>query len=129
MFSHCIVLLIGTFIHTSFDHFIFYFLWIVLSGAAGLKLAHIISQQTNQTQHKLTLAIIAFLLHMAFLLYLHFAYHELAEEVSHALFDKAQELPARALEKSEPKIMKGIFYIIKKKISKFFGNVLFLKIF
>jgi hypothetical protein len=119
MFSHCVVLLIGTFIHTSHDHFIFYFLWITLSGAAGIKLALLISNQTAHPQHKVTIAAIALLIHMAFLLYLHFAYHELAEEVSHALFEKVTEsMPSRLLAKTEvvvnkpPSVMKGIINLI-----------------
>lgn len=103
MFSYCIVLLVGTFIHTSFDHFIFYFLWIVLSGAAGLKLAYVISVETQHPKHKFTIALVAFAIHLLFLLYLHFAYHELAEEVSHALFDKLENAPKASLDKSEVK--------------------------
>lgn len=113
MFSYCIVLLIGTFIHTSYDHYIFYFLWIVLSGAAGLKLVHIISEQTDHPNHKFTLALVAMFIHMAFLLYLHFAYHELAEEVSHALFEKAATLPGANLEKNildNSAVVKGIHF-------------------
>lgn len=91
LFSHCLVLLIGTFIHTSHDHAIFYILWIVLGGLSGLKVAYILFNNTPHPQHRISLAAGALFLHMIFLLYLHFAYHELAEEVSHALFDKGPE--------------------------------------
>ena len=118
MFSFCIVLLIGTFIHTSFDHFIFYFLWIVLSGAAGFKLAFVISQETQHPKHKFTLAAVALGIHMLFLLYLHFAYHELAEEVSHALFDKLDSVPKAAIDKpdvmNKASAVKGIYIHFNK---------------
>jgi len=91
LFSHCVVLFIGTFVHSSYDHFIFYFLWIFLCGAAGLKMANVLFCNTEHPQHKIGLAVGIFVFHMFFLLYTHFAYHELAEEVSHALFDKNLE--------------------------------------
>lgn len=99
LFSHCVVLLIGTFIHTSFDHFIFYFLWLVMGGAAGLKLAEIVFLNTGHPQHRITIAVGIFMVHMLFLLYTHFAYHELAEEVSHALYDKIENSPAKLFDK------------------------------
>lgn len=99
LFSHCIVLLLGTFIHTSYDHFIFYVLWLALGGAAGLKLAFIVYQNTPHPQYRITVAVTVAAVHMLFLLYTHFAYHELAEEVSHALFDKGLEnQPVKLLE-------------------------------
>ena len=98
LFSHCVVLFVGTFLHTSFDHFIFYFLWLFLSGAASLKLAYILFLNTQVTNYKIPLAAGIVVVHMSFLLYLHFAYHELAEEVSHALFDKLDNVPAQLAE-------------------------------
>jgi hypothetical protein len=79
LFSHCTVLFVGTFIHTSYDHYIFYFLWLLLSGAAGLKLAFIVFSNTPHPSYRIGLAAFVFMTHMIFLLYLHFAYHELAE--------------------------------------------------
>lgn len=99
MFSYCVVLLVGTFIHTSFDHFIFYVLWVGLVGASGLKLANIVFTHTPHPNYKIGLAIGIFLVHMFFLLYIHFAYHELAEEVNHALFEKENQMnePAKLM--------------------------------
>ncbi len=79
LFSHCVVLFVGTFLHTSFDHFIFYFLWLTLSGAASLKLAYLVFTKTQVPNYKIPLAIGIVVVHMGFLLYLHFSYHELAE--------------------------------------------------
>ncbi len=78
-FSHCIVLLVGTFIHTSHDHFIFYLLWTVLGSASGLKIAYIVFNNTQHPTYKTGLAISVYIINMLFLLYTHFAYHELAE--------------------------------------------------
>jgi len=74
-----VVLFVGTFLHTSYDHFIFYFLWIVLCGAAGAKLAYIVFIHTSHPKYKPLLALGILVFHMCFLLYIHFAYHELAE--------------------------------------------------
>ena len=97
MFSHCVVLFVGTFIHTSYDHFIFYLLWLVLGGAAALKLAYVIFSHTPHPNYRIPLAIGVALMHLGFLLYLHFAYHELAEEVSHVLMNKNENLPAKII--------------------------------
>lgn len=104
LFSHCVVMLIGTFIHTSFDHFLFYFLWLSLGGAAGLKLAYTVFTHTPHPRYRIGIAIGIFAIHMLFLLYIHFAYHELAEEVSHALFAKDESLPASLLNKVDSQI-------------------------
>ena len=38
LFSHCIVLFLGTVIHTSHDHVFFYLLWAVVGGLSALKM-------------------------------------------------------------------------------------------
>lgn len=109
LFSHCVVLLIGTFIHTNYDHIIFYFLWLGIGGAAGLKLALIVFQNIPHPQHRITTAAVVAIVHMLFLLYTHFAYHELAEEVSHALFDKELEnQPAKLIISETQKSILGV---------------------
>jgi len=54
-------------------------LWILLGGAAGLKLAFVVHQNTPHPQHRISVAIAIAAVHMLFLIYTHFAYHELAE--------------------------------------------------
>jgi dipeptide/tripeptide permease len=73
-------------------------LWILLGGAAALKLAYIIFSHTPHPNYRIPLAIGVALLHLGFLLYLHFAYHELAEEVSHILMNKIDNMPAKLSE-------------------------------
>lgn len=36
--SHCVVILVGTLIHTSHDHLFFYMLWAVFGGLSTLKM-------------------------------------------------------------------------------------------
>ena len=102
------VLFVGTFLHTSYDHFIFYFLWIVLCGAAGAKLAYVVFTHTSDLKYKPLLAFGIFAFHMFFLLYIHFAYHELAEEISHALNTSKDNLPAKLLSDLKPEAGMGI---------------------
>jgi len=85
LFSHCIVLFLATFIHTGYDHVLFYGLWIVVSGIAALRLALIIMSRTVNTRYRFLLSLFVLAMHMFYLLYLHFAYHALAETVAHAL--------------------------------------------
>lgn len=113
LFSHCVVMLIGTFIHTSFDHFIFYFLWLVLGGASGLKLAYTVFSHTPHPRYRIILAASIFVIHMGFLLYIHFAYHELAEEVSHALFGKDSNIPVSLINKVDNQIDNPSASIVK----------------
>ncbi|CAF0906016.1 unnamed protein product [Didymodactylos carnosus] len=87
LFSHCVVLLFATFIHTKHDHMLFYFLWAVIGGMAASKMASVVMARTLNQRYQLALAGFVAAMHMIFLLYLHFAYHELAENVAHALQD------------------------------------------
>lgn len=44
MFSHCIVLVVATFIHTDYDHLLFYSLWLVVGGIGALRMVEIEKQ-------------------------------------------------------------------------------------
>ncbi|OWF50544.1 protein YIPF3-like isoform X2 [Mizuhopecten yessoensis] len=84
LFGHCMVILLGTVIHTSHDHVFFYLLWAVIGGATTLKMVGIIVTRTSgQTQRIIVCAAVA-ALHLLFLLYLHFAYHQIVEDLSQA---------------------------------------------
>ncbi|CAF0735222.1 unnamed protein product [Rotaria sordida] len=85
LFSHCIVLFLATFIHTGHDHLLFYGLWCIVGGAAAVRMMFVIMTRTINPRYRLLLGLFVSAIHMFFLLYLHFAYHELAEIVSHAL--------------------------------------------
>jgi len=92
LFSHCVVLFIATFIHTKNDHLLFYSLWFFVSGLAAAKMASVIMARTLNQRYQLLLAAFVAATHMIFLLYLHFAYHELAENVAHAFNDESTSL-------------------------------------
>lgn len=53
----------------------------ILGGASGLKLANITFSNTPHPTYKIGLSAGIFLIHMFFMLYIHFAYHELAEGI------------------------------------------------
>ncbi|XP_041365998.1 protein YIPF3-like isoform X2 [Gigantopelta aegis] len=94
LFGHCIVLFLGTVIHTSHDHMFFYFMWGLVGGLTTLKMACVIySRSSGRTERMIVIAAIA-ALHLLFLLYLHFAYHTIVEEISDALRDKVAPQPA-----------------------------------
>ncbi|CAF1323630.1 unnamed protein product [Adineta steineri] len=85
LFSHCVVLLISTFIHTGHDHMLFYGLWAIVGGLAAARMSLVIMSRTTNRHHRILLGFMIIAIHMIFLLYLHFAYHQLAETVAHAL--------------------------------------------
>ncbi|XP_012940327.1 protein YIPF3 [Aplysia californica] len=86
--SHCIVILLGTVLHTSHDHMFFYLLWAGVGGLATLRMATIVMSRTRgQKERMIVIGTIA-ALHLLFLLYLHFAYHTIVEEISDALNEK-----------------------------------------
>ncbi|CAF2351192.1 unnamed protein product [Rotaria sp. Silwood2] len=89
LFSHCIVLCLATFIHTGHDHLLFYGLWCIVGGIAAMRMMFVIMARTINPRYRILLGLFVSAIHMLFLLYLHFAYHELAEIVSHALNNEA----------------------------------------
>lgn len=102
LFGHCVVLLVTYNIHF---HFLFYILWLLLGGLSTLRMvwtafpislcapstlvwcgfcvvpgqvAVLLSRTVGQTPRLLLCGTLA-LLHMLFLLYLHFSYHKIVE--------------------------------------------------
>lgn len=80
--SHCVVIFLGTIIHTSHDHLFFYALWAIVGGLSTLRMVSIILSRTHgQTQRMIVCGAVA-ALNLLFLLYLHFAYHQIVEDLS-----------------------------------------------
>ncbi|XP_033752245.1 protein YIPF3-like isoform X4 [Pecten maximus] len=97
LFGHCVVVLLGTIIHTSHDHMFFYLLWAIIGGATTLKMVGIIVTRTSgQTQRIIVCAAVA-ALHLLFLLYLHFAYHQIVEDLSQAFGGGGVQLPMKEI--------------------------------
>lgn len=82
MFGHCLVLFLGTLIHTSHDHVFFYFLWGTLGGLSTLRMVCIILSRVSAKAERAAAVVVLAVMHMLFLLYLHFAYHTIVEELS-----------------------------------------------
>ncbi|XP_015255758.1 PREDICTED: protein YIPF3 [Cyprinodon variegatus] len=76
LFGHCVVLLVTYNIHF---HSLFYGLWLLIGGLSTLRMvAVLLSRTVGQTPRLLLCGTLA-LLHMSFLLYLHFSYHRIVE--------------------------------------------------
>jgi hypothetical protein len=82
LFGHCIVLFLTTLFHPAHSHLFFYALWLAFGGLSTLKMASVLMARTPGRSQKMTLCAIIVALHLLFLLYLHFAYHHVVEDVS-----------------------------------------------
>ncbi|XP_043992770.1 protein YIPF3 [Gambusia affinis] len=92
LFGHCVVLLVTYNIHF---HFLFYGLWLLLGGLSTLRMvAVLLSRTVGQTPRLLLCGSLA-LLHMSFLLYLHFSYHRILE----GLLDSLEGPDSAAMER------------------------------
>ena len=79
--SHCVVVLLSTLIHTAHDHMFFYLLWGIFGGLSTLRMASILISRTHGPTQKLIVTGVTAFFSLTFLLYLHFAYHKIVEEV------------------------------------------------
>ncbi|XP_062896629.1 protein YIPF3 isoform X1 [Mobula hypostoma] len=78
LFGPCIVLIVTYNVHL---HSLFYLLWLIVGGLSTLRMvAVMLSRTVGQTQ-RLTVCGMLAVLHMVFLLYLHFAYHRIVEGI------------------------------------------------
>ncbi|KAL3841565.1 hypothetical protein ACJMK2_019688 [Sinanodonta woodiana] len=80
LFGHCIVIFLGTIIHTSHDHLFFYILWTVFGGISTLRMVCIVISRTHGQTQRMIICVVIAALHLLFLLYLHFAYHQVVED-------------------------------------------------
>ncbi|XP_047459088.1 protein YIPF3 [Mugil cephalus] len=76
LFGHCVVLLVSYNVHF---HVLFYVLWLLLGGMSTLRMVGVLLSRTVGRPPRLLLCGTLSLLHMLFLLYLHFAYHRIVE--------------------------------------------------
>ncbi|XP_053384281.1 protein YIPF3-like isoform X3 [Mercenaria mercenaria] len=102
--SHCVVIFLGTMIHTSHDHLFFYALWAIVCGLSTLRMVSIILSRTHgQTQRMIVCGAVA-ALNLLFLLYLHFAYHQIVEDLSEVFVSHTNPVP---VDKAENILTKG----------------------
>ncbi|XP_072018010.1 protein YIPF3-like isoform X2 [Amphiura filiformis] len=99
MFSFCTVLFIGTVLHSDYSHSLFYFLWGVVGGIAVLKMIGVyLSRTAGKTQRLAICGVVGFV-HLVFLLYLHFAYHKIVEEVDEVVNELQEGRPLDIVER------------------------------
>ncbi|XP_014661383.1 PREDICTED: protein YIPF3-like isoform X2 [Priapulus caudatus] len=97
LFGHCIVTFLGTVLHTD-AHLLFYVLWGVLGGLSALKMVVVLVSRTSGGRQRLIVCACVAALHLLFLLYLHFAYHQIVEELeglgNHPLMPAREAIPS-----------------------------------
>lgn len=80
--GHCLVVFLSTVLHSAHNHLVFYLLWVIFGGLSTLRMAFIILSRTSGHSHRMLVCGTITFLHLCFLLYLHFAYHQTVEELS-----------------------------------------------
>ncbi|KAM9699299.1 protein YIPF3 isoform 1-T2 [Menidia menidia] len=101
LFGHCVVLLVTYNIHF---HFLFYVLWLLLGGLSTLRMvAALLSRTVGRTPRLLLCGTLA-LLHMSFLLYLHFSYHRILEGLLDSL-DGPDLAPIQRVARDVPQLV------------------------
>jgi protein YIPF3 len=90
MTGDCVVVLLSALIHAAQSHILFYVLWIVAGGLTSVRMVCLFSSRTEGRTEKIVVSSVAVVLHMCFMLYLHFAYHEVVKEVSKLMNEKAR---------------------------------------
>lgn len=82
LFGHCIVLFVTYNIHF---HFLFFFLWILVGGLSTLRMVLVLLSRTVGQTPRLVLCGTVSVLHLLFLLYLHFSYHSIVQGLMETL--------------------------------------------
>lgn len=92
LFGHCVVICLTVVIHPNHSHLFFYVMWLVFGGLSSLRLASLLMSRTSGKTQKMVISAIVICFHLFFLFYLHFAYHHVVEDLSHAFESAAQPL-------------------------------------
>ncbi|XP_035681248.1 protein YIPF3-like isoform X1 [Branchiostoma floridae] len=83
--AHCVVLFLGTAFHSVGSHSMFYLMWAVFGGLSTIKMVLVYLSRTSGQTQRLVLTGTCAALHLLFLLYLHFAYHNIVEDLDQTL--------------------------------------------
>jgi len=81
LFGHCLVLLLTALFHPVHSHLFFFVLLVLFTLPSGLRVALFFASKTSDNGHKMTISIAVLLLHIGFLIYLHFGFHVFVEEI------------------------------------------------
>eukprot|EP00794_Sanderia_malayensis_P016816 gene16816-18512_t len=84
LFGHCITIFLTTLSHHT-SHMLFYMLLLVFGGLSSLKMIGVFVSRTWRKKHGLIVGLIVAGMHLLFLIYLHFAYHSVYEDVAMVL--------------------------------------------
>merc|ERR1712130_221370 len=79
MCGHVVVSFLAELFHYGRGPFLFF--WFLLGGASSARMSSILASRTVGTSHRLLVSAVTSLVHMTFLLYLHFSYHHIVEEI------------------------------------------------
>uniref|UniRef100_UPI00358DDF5F protein YIPF3 n=1 Tax=Myxine glutinosa TaxID=7769 RepID=UPI00358DDF5F len=101
MFGPCLVLFITYNIHL---HSLFYVLWLLGGGLPTLRMVCALSSRTTGQRQRLVLCCTLASLHLLFLLYLHFAYHRVIEELLVTLEEQPAIIPRQQRELVPPAV-------------------------
>ncbi|XP_052064299.1 protein YIPF3-like isoform X1 [Mytilus californianus] len=131
LFGPCIVLFLSTIIHTSHDHLFFYSMWAIFGGLSSLRMISIILSRTQGKSQRLLVCGVLAALHLLFLIYLHFAYHQIVEELSE-VFDskpvvqqpqaKLDDISATKVTESVKSVVEHAQNIVKRAVNDTLGN-------
>jgi len=89
MFGHCIVVALTAVLHTDHDHLFFYGLLAIFGGLSTVRMAIYFAYKTPDRAHKMILPCVIAALHLGFLMYLHFGFHYMVEEVGTILGEES----------------------------------------
>lgn len=67
------------FFHPAHEHLFFYGLITIFGGLSSLRMVMYFAYKTPEKSHKLFISVVVCVLHLGFLMYLHFGFHEVVE--------------------------------------------------
>jgi hypothetical protein len=79
MVSHVVVSFLAELFHT--DRTPFFMFWFTICGASSARMATVIASRTVGVSQRILASSIIIFIHMTFLLYLHFSYHHILDEI------------------------------------------------
>ena len=88
LFGHCIVVLLTAVFHPRHSHAFFYLLVLIFCVPSALRMNLFLCSKTRDAFHKVALAVVVSVLHIGYILYLHFGFHTVVEEIEEMLGEK-----------------------------------------
>ncbi|GMR35954.1 hypothetical protein PMAYCL1PPCAC_06149, partial [Pristionchus mayeri] len=96
MTSHCVVLILTSIYHPSHDHLYFFLLLGLFCLPSALRMAFFLSSKTREKAYKATLMAAVVGIHLLYIVYLHFGFHVVLEEIDEILGDAPPNVPIKA---------------------------------